>query len=72
MFESIIKSDNNFEKGFFLLVVCIRRHQKHDSANYDRFAPNSYMSYKTIRHVSVPNLKLFRPMNIELWAKEVG
>ena len=30
------------------------------------------MAYKTIQLVSVPNLKLFRPMKRDLWAKEVG
>ena len=35
---------------------------KHDNANYDQFAPN----FDTIQHVSVPNLKLFGPMNTEL------
>ena len=39
------------------------RHQKHDYANYDQFAPNFNMTYKTIQLVSVPNLKLFGPMN---------
>ena len=30
------------------------------------------MVYKTIQHVFVPNLKLFRPVNTKLQAKEVG
>ena len=30
------------------------------------------MVYKTIQHVSVPNLKFFGPIKTELWAKEVG
>ena len=30
------------------------------------------MTYKTIKRVSVPNLKLFGPPKIELWAKELG
>ena len=42
---------------------------KHGHANYDQFAPNSDMKYKTIQRVFVPNLKLFEP---ELKAKEVG
>ena len=29
---------------------------KHDYANYDQFAPNSDITYKTTQHVSVPNL----------------
>ena len=29
---------------------------KHDYANYDQFAPNFVIAYKTIQHVSVPNL----------------
>ena len=33
--------------------------------------PNFDMAYKTIPHVSVPNLKLFGSMEMELWAKEV-
>ena len=55
-----------------VLVVCIWRHQKLDYANYDQFAPNCDMAYKTIQRVSVPNSKLFRRMNIELWTKEAG
>ena len=39
--------------------------------NHDQFAPNSAMTYKTIYHVSVPNLKLFAPMKSESWVKEV-
>ena len=30
------------------------------------------MTYKTIQHASVPNSKLFGPMNTKLQAKEVG
>ena len=30
------------------------------------------MAYKTIKSVSVPNLKSFRPTKTELQAKEVG
>ena len=30
------------------------------------------MTFKTIQHVSVPNLKLFGPMKTELQVKEVG
>ena len=30
------------------------------------------MAYKTIQCVFVPNLKLFRSIKTELWAKEVG
>ena len=45
---------------------------KHDYANYDRFVPNFDMAYKTIEHVSVPNLKSFGPTRTELRAKEVG
>ena len=55
-----------------LLVVCIRNHQKHDYGNYDGFVPNFDMAYKTIKRVSVPNLKAFRPTKTELQAKEVG
>ena len=53
-------------------MVCIF-HQKHDYENYDRFVPNfdtAYI-YKTIKHVSVPRLKLFEPTKTELRAKEV-
>ena len=35
---------------------------KYDDANYDRFVPNFGMAYKTIKRVSVPNLKSFGPM----------
>ena len=41
-------------------------------ANYDRFVPNFDMAYKTIKRVSVPNLKSFGPTKTELRAKEVG
>ena len=54
------------------MVVCIWRHQKHDHANYDKFAPNFDMAYKTIQRVSVPNMKLFESTKTKLWAKEVG
>ena len=47
-------------------------HQKHEYANYDKFAPNFEMAYETIQHVFIPNLKLFGPMNTKLQAKEVG
>ena len=40
--------------------------------NYDQFAPNFDIAYKTIQCVSVPNLNLFGPMKTELLAKEVG
>ena len=30
------------------------------------------MTYKTIKRVSVPNLKSFGPTKTELWAKDVG
>ena len=45
---------------------------KHDFANYDRFALNFGLVYKTTKRVSVPNLKSFRPTKTELQAKEVG
>ena len=47
-------------------------HHKCDFANYDRFVPNFGMTFKTIKRVTVPNLKSFRPMKTELQAKEVG
>ena len=53
-------------------MVCIWRHQKHNYANYDKFAPNFEITYKTIQRASVPNLNLFEPMKSELQAKEVG
>ena len=62
----------NCDNMMVVLVVCIRRHQKHDYANCDQFALNFDMVCKTIHCVSVPNLKLFGPMKTELWAKEVG
>ena len=45
---------------------------KHDYANNDRFVPNFDMAYKTMKLVSVPNLKSFRPTKTELRAKEGG
>ena len=36
------------------------------------FVLNFDMAYKTIKRVSVPNLKTFGPTKIELRAKEVG
>ena len=56
----------------YLLVVCIWRHQNHDYANYDQFAQNFDIAYKTKQRVSVPNLNFFRPRKTELQAKEVG
>ena len=61
----------------FLLVVCIWRHQKHDCANYDQFAPNFGMLYKTI-HMSLHQIwryldrwkQRYRPKeseNVLLW-----
>ena len=44
---------------------------KHDYANSDQFAPNFDMTNKTIRHVSVQNLKLFGLMKTEIWPKKV-
>ena len=38
---------------------------KDDCANYDQFLPNFDMACKTIQHVSVPYLKLFRPKKRE-------
>ena len=46
--------------------------KKHVYANYDRFVPNFDMAYKTIKRISVPNLKSFRPTKTELRAKEDG
>ena len=43
--------------GCLVLVVCVRRHQKYDHADYDQFAPNFRMAYKTSQRISVPNLK---------------
>ena len=43
---------------------------KHDYANYGRFVPNFGMAYKTIKRVSVPNVKSFGPTRTELRAKE--
>ena len=37
---------------------------KDDHANYDQFAPNFYVAYKTIQCVFVPNLKL--PVSLKL------
>ena len=45
---------------------------KHDYANWDQFLPNFNTGCKIIQLVSLPNLKSFGPMKIELWAKEVG
>ena len=40
--------------------------------DYDQFAPNFDVAYKTIQCVFVPTLELFGPKKTELWAKEVG
>ena len=53
-------------------MVCIWRHQKHDYANYDQFAPSFVIAYKTTQHVSVQNLNLFGSMKTELRAKKLG
>ena len=52
-------------------MVCICCHQKHDYANYDQFASNFDIAYKTIQRVSVPNLNLFGPKKTEFLAKEL-
>ena len=44
---------------------------KHDHENYEKFAPNFDITYKTIQRVSVPNFNLFGPTKPELRAKEV-
>ena len=49
------------QRTVVLFVVCIWRHQKHDNANDDQFAPNFDIACKTIQRVPVPNLKLFGP-----------
>ena len=48
------------------------RHQKHYYANHNQFAPNFDMGCETIQSVSVPHLKLFRPIQTKLWAKKFG
>ena len=60
--------DSTLRRSLFL-VVFIWRHLYY--VNYDHFAPNFDVTYKTIQRVPVPNLKLFGPMKTELWAKEV-
>ena len=40
---------------------------KHDYANYDQFVPNFDMACKTIQHVSVPDLTLFRSVKTGSW-----
>ena len=41
-------------------------------ANYDQFAPNFGIAYKTMQRVSVPDLNVFGRMKRKLGAKEVG
>ena len=45
---------------------------KHHYKNYDQFALNFDMVYKTMQRGSLPTLKLFGPMKTEIWVKEVG
>ena len=47
-------------------------HQKHVYANYDKFALNFGMVFKTIQRVFVSNFKLFGPIKIKLWDRIVG
>ena len=63
---------SEIQKSDWLLVAFIWRHRKRDYANDDQFAPNFDMPCNTMQCVSVPNLKLFGPMEIELRVKEVG
>ena len=44
-------------------MVYIWRHQKHDHANHDQFAPNFDTACKTIQRVSVPNFTLLDQSN---------
>ena len=43
--------------GPMVLEVCIGCQENQDYENYDQFAPNFGMAYKTIQRVSVQNLK---------------
>ena len=45
---------------------------KHDHANFDQFAPNFDIIYKTIQRVSVPNLNFFGPMKTKSLVEEAG
>ena len=49
-------------------MVCIRRYQKYDNANYDQIVLNSDMALKTMQRVQ----KLFGSIKTDLWAKDVG
>ena len=64
--RNVVRNVNNFAIGGLQMTS-----SKHDYANYDQFAPNFDVAYKTIQRVFVPNLKLFGPMNTELWAKKL-
>ena len=41
------------------------------SSNYDQYAINFDVGYKFVQRISVPNLKLFRPIKTKLSAKGV-
>ena len=45
---------------------------KTSNANFNDIALNSEMVYNNIQRVSIPHLKLFGQIKVELWAKEVG
>ena len=45
---------------------------KHEYPNYDQFAQNFDVAYRTTQRVFVTDLKLFGSMKTEWWAKEVG
>ena len=62
----------HFECFAVLVDVLHVTSSKHDYANYDQFAPNFGMVYKTIQRIFVPILKLFGPSETELEAKEGG
>ena len=81
--NSVNETHNIFQKNIRLNHMCFIKEKenpigglhmtlpKHDYANYDRFVPSFNMVYKTIKRVSVPILKSFRPMKTELWAKKL-
>ena len=48
-------------------MVCIWSHQKYDYANYDQFAPNFDIAYKTIPCIFMPNLNENRVVGQKSW-----
>ena len=66
--DSVTNDDSCFSRNNYLSTIggLHMTSSKHNDANYDQFAPNFDMAYKTTQCVSVLNLKLFVSTKAEL------